>query len=77
MLINKLGKHPTHTKLGSLKVLGSDDEENIVKAFLAEIPEAVNIQCFRHFRKTIEHRLWKRKNNGRNEVYTYELFAFN
>ena len=43
MLINKLGKHPTHTKLGSLKVFGSDDEENIVKTFLAEIPEAVNI----------------------------------
>ena len=46
-------------KLGSLKAFGSDDEENIVKAFLAEFPEAVNIQCFRHFRRTIEHRLGK------------------
>ena len=98
MLINKLGKHPTHIgavqiqhrklfssyrylrsslkrcdpKLGSFKAFGSDDVENIVKAFLAEFPEAVNIQCFCHFRKIIEHRLGKSKNNDRNEVYTYE-----
>ena len=55
--------------LGSLKAFGSDDEENIVKAFLAEFFEAVNIHCFCHFRRTIEHRLEKWKNNDRNEVY--------
>ena len=103
MLINKLGKHPTHIgpvqiqhwkllssyrhfgsslkrcdpKLGNLKAFGSDDDENIVKAFLAEFPEAVNIQYFRHFRRTAEHRLGKWKNNDRNDVYTYELFSYN
>ena len=103
MLIDKLGKHPTHIrpvqiqhrkllssyrhfgsslkrcdpKLGRLKAFGSDDEENIVKAFLAEFPEAESIQCFRHFRRTIEHRIGKWKNSDRNVVYTYELFSFN
>ena len=46
-------------KLGSLKAFGSDDEENIVKAFLAEFPEAFNNHYFRHFRRTIENRLGK------------------
>ena len=83
MLINKLGKHPTHIgsvqiqhrkllssyrhfgsslkrcdpKLGSLKAFGSDDDENIIKTFLAEFPGTENIQCFRHSRRTTEHRL--------------------
>ena len=48
-----------------------------LKAFLAEFPEAVNFQCFRHFRKTIEQRLGKWKNNDGNEVYTSELFSYN
>ena len=63
--------------MGSLKPFDSDGEENIVKAFLAEFPEVVNILCFGHFRRTIEHRLGKWENNDRNEVYTFELFSYN
>ena len=103
MLVNKLGKHPTHIgpiqiqhrkllssyryfgsflkicdpKLGSLKAFSSDDEENIVKAFLAEFLEAVNVQCFRHFRRTIGKRLRKWRNNDGNEVCACELFSCN
>ena len=64
-------------KLGRLKAFGSDDKKKHLKAFLAEFSEAVNFQCFRHFRKTIEQRLGKWKNNDGNEVYTCELFSYN
>ena len=35
-----------------LKTFVTDGESNIVDAFTQEFPSAVNIQCFRHFKKT-------------------------
>ena len=40
-----------------LKTFGNDEESDIVDAFTQEFPSAVNIQCFNHFKKTVERKL--------------------
>ena len=40
----------------------------MVRVFLAEFSEAVNVQCFRHFIRTIVHRLGEWKKNDKSEV---------
>ena len=60
-------------RIKNLKVFGTDDEENIITAFNAEFPEAVNLQCFRHFLKNVEKRLSKWKLADREEVSYFLL----
>ena len=51
-----------------LKTFVTDGESNIVDAFTQEFPSAVNIQCFRHFKKDIERKLKNWIGNDRSEV---------
>ena len=82
MLINEEGTHPLlssykyfasplkriEPSIIDLKPFGTDGESNIVDAFTQEFPSAVNIQCFRHFKKDIERKLKNWIGNDRNEV---------
>ena len=52
-----------------LKTFGTDEESNIVDAFTQEFPSAVNIQCFRHFKKAIERKLKNWIGSDRNQVF--------
>ena len=51
-----------------LKTFVTDEESNIVDAFTQEFPSAVNIQCFRHFKKAIERKLKNWIGSDRNQV---------
>ena len=51
-----------------LKMFNTDEESNIVDGFTQEFPSAVNIQCFRHFKKPVERKLKNWIGSDRNQV---------
>ena len=62
-------------KVSGLKIFGSDQEDNLVNAFKEEFPEAINLQCFRHFKQNIERRLSKWETIDREDVCVFFLRA--
>ena len=40
--------------VSGLKIFGSDQDDNLMNAFKEEFKEAINLQCFRHFKQNIE-----------------------
>ena len=51
-----------------LKTFNIDEESNIVYGFTQKFPSAVNIQCFRHFKKPVERKLKNWIGSDRNQV---------
>ena len=51
-----------------LKTFNTDEENNIVDGFTQEFPSAVNIQCFRHFKKPVERKLKNWTGSDQNQV---------
>ena len=52
-----------------LKIFGTDEEKNIINAFEEEFYNAVNLQCFRHYRQNIERRLSGWGANDKSKVF--------
>ena len=62
---------PISKKVSGLKIFISDQEDNLVNAFKEEVPEAINLQFFHHFKQNAERRLSKWK-----KIYHKEVCAF-